>query len=227
MKQLQDYLYYRESNPDIEIYLGDCLEILPLMEKENVNLVITDPPYGKKLDLKWLSQMNLAQGKNANKSDERILNDEGNLYLDWIFEFKKFIIFGFPYIQNLNGKASGWLVWDKQPGIDRRGIITPVEMAMTNCWTGFDIIRCMWSGYYRDNNEFRYKHPTQKPLKLFKILIQENSKEINLILDPFLGSGTTLVACKELNRYGIGIEISEEYCKIAVNRLKNTQRMML
>jgi len=62
-------------------------------------------------------------------------------------------------------------------------------------------------------------HPTQKPVELFKYLIQTYSKESDTILDPFLGSGTTLVAAKQLNRNAVGIEISEKYCEIARQRL--------
>jgi len=67
------------------------------------------------------------------------------------------------------------------------------------------------------------KHPTEKPKKLLKHLIEVNTNQNNMVLDPFIGSGTTLVACKELCRKAIGIEISQEYCDIAIKRLQNTQ----
>lgn len=63
-------------------------------------------------------------------------------------------------------------------------------------------------------------HPTQKPINLMKYLIKKCSDEGNIILDPFMGSGTTAVACKQLNRNFIGFEISPEYCKIAEKRLQ-------
>ena len=66
----------------------------------------------------------------------------------------------------------------------------------------------------------QYGHPTEKPVELFKDLITVSSKENMKVLDPFLGSGTTLVAAKQLNRNAVGIEISPEYCEIARNRLK-------
>ena len=70
-----------------------------------------------------------------------------------------------------------------------------------------------------DAKEFRH-HPTQKPVPLFKWLLQNYSNENQTILDPFMGSGTTLVAAKLLNRNAVGIEISPEYCKIAEDRLR-------
>ena len=65
-------------------------------------------------------------------------------------------------------------------------------------------------------------HPTEKPTELLSYLIQTYSKESDTILDPFLGSGTTLVACKQLNRNGVGVEISAEYCDIAKKRLEQS-----
>lgn len=70
------------------------------------------------------------------------------------------------------------------------------------------------------------QHPTQKPVELLKYLIQTYSKETDTILDPFMGSGTTLVACKHLNRNCVGVEISEKYCKIAQERLDSTPTPM-
>lgn len=69
----------------------------------------------------------------------------------------------------------------------------------------------------------RKKHPTQKPVKLIIDLIKRHSFENDIILDPFLGSGTTAVACVKLNRRFIGIEISEEYCNMARERVKEEQ----
>lgn len=63
-------------------------------------------------------------------------------------------------------------------------------------------------------------HPSQKPIKLILKLVEENSKENDIILDPFMGSGTTAIACKKLGRYYIGYEISKEYCAIAKQRLE-------
>ena len=74
--------------------------------------------------------------------------------------------------------------------------------------------------------DYKMEHPSVKPSNLIKKLLRVHSNPNNLIIDPFLGSGTTAVACKDLGRRCIGIEISEEYCKIAVQRLKNTQKDM-
>ena len=104
------------------ILLGDCREILPQLDvrdyfphltENKVDLVLTDPPYGISFDGSWLSQIHLAHGKPANKSDDLIIGDNGYTDLSFLFEFNKRAIFGHPYIYDSN--ATGWLVWDKQP----------------------------------------------------------------------------------------------------------------
>jgi DNA modification methylase len=204
--------------PVNQIICGDCLEVMKDWPNNCVDLVLTDPPYGIKIDTTWLTTLNVKRGKKPNMSDDKLVGDDGSLDLSFLWEYPKRIIFGHPYIYD--PQAIGWLVWDKQPKIARRGIVSPVELASTTCWKGFDVIRCMWGGYMRESGEKRYKHPTQKPLRLIWTLIKENSHPNNLILDPFCGSGTTCVAAKMLGRRYIGIDISEKYCEIARMRLK-------
>ena len=196
----------------VKIYHGDCREILPQLDVK-VDLVLTDPPYGISLDLSLLSNWRVNHLKPPMGVTDKIVGDEG-MDVNFLFEYPLRAIFGFPYIYDT--KATGWLVWDKQPGIDAdRTLTTPCEMASTTLWRGFRIVRCMWAGYLRDNGEYRYKHPTQKPQKVIDYII---NKSHGLILDPFLGSGTTCYCAKKLNRYSIGIEIEEKYCEIAAKR---------
>ena len=205
--------YYEHGG--IAIYHGDCREIVPTLDRGA--LLITDPPYGINLDSSWLSSLHIQRGKPANASDESIAGDQDTPNLEFLWSFKRRLIWGFPYL--LDPYATGWIVWDKQPGVARSGITTPVEMASTTCRKGFDIYRCMWGGYMRPAGETRYAHPTQKPRKIFEIPISEWSNPGDFILDPFMGSGTTLRAAKDLGRKAIGIEIEERYCEIAAKRL--------
>jgi DNA modification methylase len=216
MRELKDYEYYRDNHG--VLYCGDCLEIMPLLDKEKLTL-ITDPPYGIDYDPKWLSDMNIAKGSKPNSTNEKVINDKGELNLQFLFEFKRRAIFGFPYIYD--EKATGWLVWDKQPQVSGRGMTTPVEIASTTLRKGFDLFHCMWAGFLRDkgDSEVRSEHPTQKPLKLMTWLINEFLDDNEVVFDPFAGSGTTLRAAKDLGRKYIGIEISEKYCEIAAKRL--------
>jgi len=206
--------YYQDDYATI--YLGDCREILPQLEP--VDLVLTDPPYG----------INEAAGKNKSRSKLAISKDYGNS--DWdkkrvdndiillaLGLSKRSIIFGGNYYSDILTPQSCWLVWDKENG---ETDFADCELAWTNLKQAVRLRRHRWHGMLRKGNEER-KHPTQKPLDLMKWCIQKADKdgENNLILDPFMGSGTTLVAAKNLNRKSIGIEIEEKYCEIAAKRL--------
>jgi len=163
--------YYQDDY--CTIYHGDCREILPNLPK--VDLVVTDPPYGINLNTAWLTTLNVKRGKPANKSDNTLYGDDQVIDISILFKYQKRMIWGFPYL--IDKEATGWIVWDKQPGVARRGIVTPVEMASTTCRKGFDVYRCMWGGYMRPRGEQRFEHPTQKPLKIFSIPISEWSQQ--------------------------------------------------
>ncbi len=203
------------------IYNIDCRE--GLNDIPSTAVIITDPPYGINLDLKWLSEMNLAKGTPANKTDQKLVGDEKPIDVSHLFKYPRRLIFGFPYIYDPN--ATGWIVWDKQPKVAERGIVTPVEVASTTLRKGYDIIRVMWGGYMRDDmiGETRYAHPTQKPVKLMYRIIEKYTKPDDLIVDPYAGSGSTLVAAFLLKRNFIGFEISKEYCDIANKRIAEAQ----
>jgi len=206
---------------EIKLILGDCLEVMKEINIDFDNWVlITDPPYGINIDTSWLTQVHLGKGSPKNKCDDKLIGDSGNIKFDWLFKFKKRFIWGFPYIYDPN--ATGWIVWDKQPGVPRRAITSPVEMASTTLRKGFDTFRCMWGGYMREKGEYRFEHPTQKPMKIFRIPIREWTNQNDVIFDPYMGSGTCAVACKELGRNFIGIEIEPKYFEIAKRRIDNT-----
>ncbi len=110
------------------------------------------------------------------------------------------------------------LVWDKDNGLNQ---FSDCELA----WTNFDKpvrkLRWLWNGMLQENmrNKEVREHPTQKPIEVMKWAIQQAPDNCIAILDPFMGSGTTLRAAKDLGRKAIGIEIEEKYCEIAVKRL--------
>ncbi|MEM3075051.1 MAG: DNA methyltransferase [Candidatus Pacearchaeota archaeon] len=206
-----------------KVYLMDAKELLKNFPDNKRIVIITDPPYGINLDLKWLSDMNIARGEKPNKADHNIEEDNKPFNAEHLLIYKRRLIFGFPYIYDAN--ATGWIIWDKQPKVNERSIVTPVEVASTTLRKGYDIFRVMWGGFMRDLdfNEKRYEHPTQKPIKLMKRLIEKFTKEGDLIIDPYCGSGSTLVACKKLGRDFIGCDIKQEYVDLANRRLEETK----
>lgn len=206
MKELKDYLYYEEENPSLKIYHGDCLEIMPLLPK--VDLVVTDPPYG--IDI---ASNPFRQKHEKSNWDETPCSLEQLKAIKSISENQ--IIWGGNYFQGLF-PSQGFLIWDKGQ---------PEDFSSAMCelaWTSRKRPAKMFKKWVVGFEKF---HPTTKPVPLMKWSIQQEDfwNIATSILDPFLGSGTTLVACKELKRSGIGIEINEKYCEIAKKRLKNTQ----
>ena len=226
-KKLEDYLYYHDPGPpDLKIYLGDCLEIMPLLPK--VDLVVTDPPYGINYDKQQEKMFSTGRVSNGGRwKHYPVYNWDEQPPLDSTIcmvleKCKDAIIWGGNYF-SLPSRAK-WLIWNKI----QRSFMTDGEMAWTTFGGQLSIFDMARTDAYINSGEGKF-HPTQKPITLIKWSIQQCKywDVAQSILDPFLGSGTTLVACKELKRNGIGIEINKKYCEIAKKRLINTQRMML
>lgn len=205
--------YYDDGNGMV-IYHGDCREILPHLPK--VDLVLTDPPYG----------IGEAAGKNKTRGLLSSPKDYGDddwdnappprWLFDWLMELSRYqIIFGGNYFGL--PPSSCWLVWDKDNGSTD---FADCELAWTNLSKAVRRLRWRWNGMLQENMAAKETrdHPTQKPLEVMKWCL-EHVPSASTVLDPFMGSGTTLRAAKDLGRKCIGIELEEKYCEIAVRRL--------
>lgn len=197
------------------IYNADCRDILPHLEP--VDLVLTDPPYG----IGEAAGANVRRGQLAKATDYGYSTWDNSPISDDLMLLvmgaaSRLIIFGGNYYSHLMKPGPGWLVWDKQ----NSGDFADCELAWTNLPQAVRIKRHMWNGMLRKGREQRW-HPTQKPLDVMTwcIMQADKSGENNIILDPFMGSGTTLVAAKQLGRKAIGIELERKYCDIAIKRL--------
>ena len=204
-----------------KIYCGDCLEIMKQIPDKSIDLVLTDPPYGVKMD-KGFSGSDGFGGKGQPIARKQYADtwDSGRPakeYFDEILRVgKKVIIFGGNFFADILPQSTHWLVWDKLNTMPTFG---DCELMWTNIERkSIKKITQEYNGLI-GKEQYRY-HPTQKPVKLLSKILQEYSKEYDLVLDCFSGSGSTAVACKELGRRYIGIEISPEYCKIAEERLR-------
>lgn len=218
--------YYEHAG--ITIYNADCREVLPHIGQ--VDLVLTDPPYT--FGIASTAQ----EGKAGGWGD---LMNSSIFYESWLSECKRLTantqgaawVFNswrsFPVLARA-AYAISWpieslMVWDKcwiGPG-GSRGLRPSYELAALFVQPQFsipnrgipDIWRCQWSSVKPNG------HPAEKPPDLMVRMIRESGSR-DLILDPFMGSGTTLVAAKQLGRRAIGIEIEEKYCEIAAKRLQ-------
>ena len=188
---------YYDDGKGIVIYHGDCRDILPHLPK--VDLVLTDPPYGIGIASNPFRQKFDKQDWDDKVVDAALLSEcvkMGEEAIIWGGNF-----FGLPAQQC-------FLVWDKmQPESFSSSM---VEQAWSNMKMPAKMFQRRVVGYYKE-------HPTQKPVELLHWCI--NFSAGTTILDPFMGSGTTLRAAKDLGRKCIGIEIEEKYCEIAARRL--------
>jgi site-specific DNA-methyltransferase (adenine-specific) len=131
---------------------------------------------------------------------------------------KNQIIFGGNYFIEYLFNSSCWIVWDKNNG---NNDFADCELAWTSFKTAVRKIKFKWHGMLQEHMNWKEKrvHPTQKPIALGRWLLKNYAKEGNKILDPFAGSGSFLVACKQLDFDFIGFEINKEYVDIANKRL--------
>ncbi len=202
--------YYHDPDAGMTIYCADCRDILPHLEP--VDLVLTDPPYGLGITGRVGGEKVAAVTDygDFNTWDTKPIEDSLRLLVMSKGEY--IIWFGGNYYPMPASKC--WLVWDKR----NTGNFADCELAWTNINKPVRIKRHLWNGMIRKDHEGRF-HPTQKPLEVITWAICQ-SPSADTILDPFMGSGTTLVAAKQLGRKAVGIEIEERYCEIAVERLK-------
>jgi site-specific DNA-methyltransferase (adenine-specific)/modification methylase len=203
---------------DATLYRADCLEVLPTLPK--VDAVVTDPPYGIGESRK--------QGTSRARPTRKWAKPHPSKYdaLEWddtpadispIMRMAgKKIVWGGNYFSV--PPSSCWLVWDKRTS----GDFADCELAWTNLNRAVRKFEWLWSGFKKQAPEDR-THPTQKPLALMEWCLGF-LPDATSILDPFMGSGTTGVACANLGRKFIGIEIEPKYFDIACERIENAYR---
>lgn len=206
----------KEVIGDCELYLGDCLEVMPTLGK--VDAVVTDPPYGIGESSKnFASRDNLAVANGyAQKGwDDTTADDAIDLA---IRRSDHAIIFGGNYYDL--PPTSCFLVWDKL----NSGDFADCELAWTNLPKAVRRLKFLWNGCMRRERDVPRQHPTQKPVGVMKWCIEHLPKDSKTILDPFMGSGTTGVACVQLQRRFIGIELDETYFDIACKRIEEAYK---
>lgn len=199
--------YYEEDG--ITIYHGDCREILPVP----CDVIVSDPPFsGMVVDIGKLQRTSRPPTYQWHGVEH-----SGAVAVDLLLAMNKpMVLFGANGYSSQLPDHPGWIVWDKQT--DGYVIGSPAELAWTNCLTNLRMFRLNYRGFttQRDPKE----HPMQKPRALMRWILSLPDLPSGVVLDPYMGSGTTLVAAKQVGRHAIGIEIEERYCEIAAERLR-------
>lgn len=209
-----------------KIHHADCLEFMKQLPDKCIDLVLTDPPYG--VGNKFTSKFGLQVNKNLHGSfswNDKIPSEE--VFREIIRVSKNQIIFGGNYYTEYLQPTNSWLVWDKVGNLDLKNPFSDCELA----WTSFSCAMKKYTvvnmGFISQKEEKGKRiHPTQKPQKLFERILQDFSKENDLILDCFSGSGTTAIACHNLNRRFICVEKDQDYFSASVKRLEDHRRQL-
>jgi len=197
----------------IQIWNADCRDILPTLETGSVDLVLTDPPYGIKRDGQPETFTKSAKHKRRFHESLGWDQDQPDAFVfSEIFRVSRNqVIWGANYFTEHLPPSMGWLVWDKGQKLS----MSDGELAFTSAQRALRI-RTINRGEINLDGSV---HPTQKPESLIRWCLTF-FPDAETVLDPFMGSGTTLRAAKDLGRRCIGIELEEKYCEIAVKRLQ-------
>ena len=206
---------------------GDCLIEMKQIPDGSVDAVITDPPYGINYQPVWKKW----DGSPSNYSP--VIGDDVPFNPAPFLGFPTVVLFG---ANNFSDKLplGGWLCWDKRLDAKKDKMFgSSFELAWyrsSHTKAKTKMIRVLHGGVINadskhGNNEKRL-HPTQKPVVLMERIIEAFTRPGDTILDPFMGSGTTGVACVNLRRGFIGIEINEEYFEIAKKRIEDASAQL-
>lgn len=194
---------------DCRLILGDCREVLPSLPK--FDLILTDPPYG----ISYANNPIVGKGKKASNHEAKTWDNETPA--SWVFGLmqekgKRLIVWGGNYYDL--PPSRGWLSWFKPD--------TPPSMGHFElAWTSIDMLSRQFERSIGATNAERVGHPTQKPVILMEWCLSF-TPETQTVCDPYMGSGTTGVACARMGLHFTGIEFERKYFDISCRRIEQT-----
>jgi len=216
----------RVLNCDMEldtIICGDNLDVMAGMPDECVDLVLTDPPYGKKADKGTNGFGNASNNNYIDDWDNQRVSEESFRELFRIS--KNQIIFGANYYFDYLPPTNCFIVWDKIGGYSFSNPFADVELL----WTSFSSVAKKYEyvqqGFVRKSKDV-IVHPTQKPVGLVELILRDFSCPGSTVCDPFMGSGSTAIACIRTKCHYIGIELEQKYVDIARERIRQEQAQL-
>ncbi len=210
---------------DATLWLGDCLDIMPRLK--GIDAVVSDPPYG----IGYVHRGN-GRGLHYSRNTKPIIGDDAPFdpspVLSMIGE-KPIILWGADHYKDRLPIGGRFLCWDKSCGQGPADQFIDAEYAWTNRKNARCVYRHFWKGAGRSgegaSSKEKRAHPSQKPVELMRWCLETARIGIgNVVLDPYMGVGSTGVACVTAGRKFVGIEIDPEYFAIACQRIEDAQR---
>jgi site-specific DNA-methyltransferase (adenine-specific) len=202
--------YYEKDG--ITIYHGDCREILPTLGR--FDLLLTDPPYGMNWKFSGQGSGRQAQGgTNSAFKNKTVTEDDIAFDPSFLLDYPAVIVWGFHHYPQYLTRGSV-IVWRKKYDDALGTFLSDADVAWMKGGCGVYVSPVVNPATFQSERQ----HPTQKPLGLMRWCIEKATNR-GSVCDPFMGSGTTLRAAKDLGRRAVGIEIEERYCEIAAKRL--------
>ena len=209
------------------LYLGDCAEVMTILDR--FDAVVTDPPYGINQGAGFSGAVGFSGASGASKPIQRRSYEGGGwdkstpdqACFDQILGLSDcHIIWGGNYFAGILPQNNFWLVWDKENTMPS---FSDCELAWTSVKKN-SVKRIVYRQNGCMSKEKERFHPTQKPVGVMEWCITHLPKDTQTILDPFMGSGTTGVACAKMGRKFTGIELDEDYFNIACERIKEAYK---
>ena len=205
-------------------------DVAKLMNGDKADMVFTDPPYGMNLDTDYSDMNSKFKGSKGGNKYNKVIGDNNDFKPELIttifknFDYcKEVFIWGADYFaEYIENKNNGsWIVWDKRldESADKM-----YGSCFEMCWSKNkhkrEIARIKWAGIFGMEKEHDKKrvHPTQKPMLLTEWFFNKWGKGLSIIVDLFLGSGSTLIACEKTNRTCYGMELDTKYCDVIIER---------
>ena len=231
--------YTEPDNMQVDVVLGDLIEIgehrllcgdstdsdqvAKLMNGEKADMVFTDPPYGINVVKNEKVGADFGIAKKGKYS--KVIADDTTLTAKSFYKtcislgMDKFIIWGGNYFTDFLPFSDGWLIWNKRANTEIRNTFADGEMAWCSFHTPIRIYDQLWNGMIREGEKEKRVHPTQKPIRTLTEIIKDHIKG-NIIVDGFLGSGSTMVAAHQLKRKCYGMELDPKYCQVIIDRMQ-------
>lgn len=201
----------------------DVTVIDRLMDGQKADMVFTDPPYGINIvnDKGKVGAGNLAKNRTYSKVIADDTTETAQSAYNLLSKIcDRLIIWGGNYFLDFLPASDGWLIWDKRIDMTSNNFADG-EMAWCSFHTPVRIYHQLWNGMIREGEHEDRVHPTQKPIRMLGEILQDFTKEAEIIIDAFGGSGSTLIACEQLNRTCYTCELDPHYVDVIVQRYIN------